>query len=355
MQNNRSTIRWLDNLKIIGLFCIMTFHFWPALNPHIRDFSISLGNWPLLALPLRNGFQGTFLFIIASGIGLTLLMKNKNITWAEFYRSRLLRVYIPYWATLAIALAINSFGINVSLVLPKSPLSWIATILLIDIPWEIKLQPHLWFLFALVLLYLVFPLIYKFTQRTAWYGLASMFVLQFLAFYALGIHSTALLRIVVTHFLVWVFPFQLGIFVGLMLHGQRENTERIMHKLFPAGLLIWIVGTVANNYPKGNPITFAFISIGLLIIAFKVASLNWRLPKINSASYEIYLIHITVLAIISPVLRPLSISLFFIVYLAGSLLAGFVVKHICTAIYDVIRLGLRPDPVLRSPEPTGDS
>ncbi len=333
----------------------MTFHFWPALDPNIRDFSISFGHWPLFTLPLRNGFQGTFLFMIASGIGLALLVSNKNITWVEFYRSRVLRVYIPYWVTLCIALVIYSFGINVSLTTPKSALGWISNILLVDVPFGQKLQPHLWFLFALMPLYLFFPLIYKFTRQTKWYGLASVFVLQFLAFYTLGLHSTALLRIVVTHFLVWVFPFQLGVFVGLMLYSDRERTEHIMHKLFPAGLIIWAIGTVANNYPQGNPITFAFISVGLLLIAFKIASLNWRLPKINSASYEIYLIHITVLAMVSPVLKPLSASLFYVVFITTSLLAGYIVKQSCGIIYDAIQLGLRPEPVLPSPEPSPDS
>ncbi|MHB8840907.1 MAG: acyltransferase family protein [Candidatus Aquicultor sp.] len=355
METNRRKIQWLDNLKIIALLCIMTFHFWPALNPHVRDFGISFGHWPLLTLPLRNGFQGTFLFIITSGTGLTLLVSNKKITWAEFYRSRVLRVYVPYWVTLFIALVIYSFGINVSLTPPKSALGWISNILLVDVPFEQRLQPHLWFLFALIQLYLVFPFIYKFTKRTGQYGLAGMFVLQFLAFYSSSLYPSALFKIVLSHFLVWVFPFQLGVFVGVMLSSHRERTERIMHKLFPVGLIIWAIGTIANNYPQGNPITFAFISVGLLLIAFKAASLNWRLPIVNSASYETYLIHITILAILSPVLKPLSVSLFFVVFLVGSLLAGYVVKQICAAIYDAIQLGLRPEPVLPSPEPTVDS
>ncbi|HZD59439.1 MAG TPA: acyltransferase [Anaerolineae bacterium] len=348
-------IHWIDNLKILGLLSIITFHFWPMLDPVIRDFSVSFKGWTIIQLPLRNGFQGTFLFFIASGTGLALLMNKKKITWLEFYRSRVLRIYIPYWIALAIALLFYFLGFNVSITPPTNALRWIANILLFDLFSGYTIQPHLWFLFAIIRLYALFPFIYWFAKKTGFSGLAGMFVLQFLAFSLYNIFPDPLLKTFLTRVLVWILPFHLGTYVGLMLVSNREKTERILHKLFPLGLIMWGVGTVANNYPKGNPITFTFISVGILIVVFKVASLNWRVPAINNISYETYLIHITVLALLSPTLKLLPTGIIYLIFLAISLCAGYLVKRASIAVYDTVRPRFERDALVYSIKPTAGS
>ena len=331
-------IYWIESIKLLALLAIMTFHFWPAVDPTVRDFGIYFKDWTLLKLPLRNGFQGTFLFFTTSGIGLTLLLSKKKITWMEFYRSRLLRIYVPFWVTISAALLLYFLGRNVSLTPPSNPLQWMGNILLLELPRMQKLQPHFWFLFAIIRLYILFPFIYGFARKTGHLGLAGIFILEVFAFTLYGIFPFHYLKTFLTQIFVWIFPFYFGIYVALMLLKDREKTERVLHKLFPLGVVVWGIGTVANNYPKGDPITFTFLPLGVFIIAFKVASLNWKLPAVNNISYEVYLVHITLLALLSPILKPLSTALFYFAFILASLLAAYSVNQVSKAIYDIANL-----------------
>lgn len=173
------------------------------------------------------------------------------------------------------------------LVIPKDNLNWIYNIFLIRIPSIVEFSLHFWFLFVLVQLYILFPLLYDFSKKSGVWGVISMIILHILyRLYSSNIPFSGWFSLI-----VWFNPFYYGIYLGINLVKYREKTEKIMDKLLPLGVIAWIVGTIASYYHLGETICNPLASAGLIIIIYKIASLNWNISWLNNISYEIYLIH----------------------------------------------------------------
>lgn len=306
--DKKQNIIWLNNVKLLGTLGVLTFHFYLYCYPFINDISKYFIDFSsIIKMPFDLMWQANFLFFITSGIGLSLKFKKdppKSIL--KFYVSRFKRIYIPYWLTIAFVLVIQFLNIYIKgwflpLSLPVAPMQWIENLILFKKPESPLFSEHFWYLFDLVELYVLFPFLYKFSVKTKEFGLAIVILLHFLFNkYGLG-NLSAWLSIA-----VWGIPFYLGIYLGNKLSEDCEKTEIMLHKLFPLGILSWLIGTIAYFEPFGKLITYPMLSFGIFVTVFKIASLNFKfefpylnkfaslkskLIYLNKISYEIYLVH----------------------------------------------------------------
>ncbi len=126
----------------IAALWILLFHVW---NP---SFHIPIGNGDLLDFFKSIGYYGVDIFFLLSGFGLVFSMKHSTVL--GFYRKRILRVYIPFLITGVVLSIVNHWGL-IECIKRVSGYSFYHT----------DVYSLLWFIPAIMTVYLFFPLYYK--------------------------------------------------------------------------------------------------------------------------------------------------------------------------------------------------
>lgn len=117
-----------------------------------------------------NGDNGVDIFIFLSALGLSYSMsKNGNVV--EFYKRRLLRIFPTYWASITIiflaVIIIIKFFKAPDGYLPYPHNLWEAFTAYTTIGyWIHEALWYDWYIPAIVLLYLLFPLLFKVLQKS---------------------------------------------------------------------------------------------------------------------------------------------------------------------------------------------
>lgn len=122
---------------------------------------------------------GVNLFLFLSGYGLTISSLKENLRIGEFYKKRLLRLFVPFWITLIIFFLLDFFLLHTSYsstYILKTLFGFFPSAdLFADI------DSPLWFFTPILFYYLVFPLL--FLKKHSWFTailvyISSYFVLQ---------------------------------------------------------------------------------------------------------------------------------------------------------------------------------
>ena len=172
----------------IATIWIFIFHAW------IPIFNNPTGNITLFCHYIEEyirkmGYCGVDIFLLLSGMGLTYAIKKGSL--ARFYCRRIRRVFIPYFVTALVCWPVKH---------------WTIVEFLKNVTGVTFYTQHIhtfcWFVPAIITLYLVFPLYYKFFSKAK-----SKFL-----FTALSIF-------------IWFF-------ISLLLHGHMRFVERKHHHPF---------------------------------------------------------------------------------------------------------------------------
>jgi peptidoglycan/LPS O-acetylase OafA/YrhL len=197
----------IDILRGVAILWVVLFHLWGDLEffPGMpREYYEQLtwqvkegnGPWAVFTsfsdLLLRDGFQGVPLFMMISGISLTIAAyrAGDGLRWPQFFFARFRKLLMPYWAGVAITYAVivaiawrqasvadGSFsdhfghGITISLhtvLLIDSGVVWASIALvprLFEDQWFFAPQLALWFVGLLAQYYLLFPLLFLVMRR----------------------------------------------------------------------------------------------------------------------------------------------------------------------------------------------
>ncbi len=127
-------IRALDGLRGLASLVVVIHHAlitYPALAGLYADRSpiADAGSlpWWLVNTPLHllwAGGEAVFVFFVLSGLVLALLVrKQKRFSWAAYYPSRLLRLYLPVWASIVFAVLVFA---TVRAISPEAGVAWVA-------------------------------------------------------------------------------------------------------------------------------------------------------------------------------------------------------------------------------------
>lgn len=264
----------------------------------------------------RAAGVGVDIFLFMSGYGLTVSMMKKPLTILEFYKRRLIKVFIPFWLVLLGLFVVDALALGIH----HSPSYMIQSML----GWFPKTRPYedvnspFWYITWMLLFYVLFPLL--FNQAKPW--------------------LTALLLSVIANLLTHFNPlsldtnwwqqmhtdaFSLGILLAWLLRNTQDSSSSLAMRLtkFRAefsglgryGFLMVLTVIAAYMAASGNTDNWPFlaqtlrntglisdthfigqttslVSMAALIIVFILKKLDIRLLGLfGNYSYEIYLLH----------------------------------------------------------------
>lgn len=264
----------------------------------------------------RAAGVGVDIFLFMSGYGLTVSMMKKSLATLEFYKRRLIKVFIPFWLVLLGLFVVDTLALGIH----YSPSYMIQSLL----GWFPKTRPYedvnspFWYITWMLLFYVLFPLL--FNKAKPW--------------------LTALLLSVIANLLTHFNPlaldtnwwqqmhtdaFSLGILLAWLLRNTQDSSPSLAMRLTRLraefsgleryGLLILLSVIAAymaangntNNWPalaqtlKNTGVisdthvigqTTSLVSMAALIVLFILKKLDIRLLGLfGNYSYEIYLLH----------------------------------------------------------------
>lgn len=133
----QSRLTGLDGLRGIAALVVVLYHVSLVARPFL-----SPGEWALLTqTPLKlltAGTESVLVFFVLSGLVVTLPALRDGFGWRGYYGGRMLRLYLPVWASLALAaLAIALLPRDLASVTPSS---WLARANALTVSWPQLLQ-----------------------------------------------------------------------------------------------------------------------------------------------------------------------------------------------------------------------
>jgi surface polysaccharide O-acyltransferase-like enzyme len=144
-------IQYINRLRIVGIYAVVTAHVAMGLTMDLRPFT---ANWWLGCWLFYLAHFAIPVFVMISGT--LLLGGSRQESAIEFYKRRLYRVGIPLVAWTAVYLVVRRVMDGETLTARS-----VAGMILTGNPYY-----HLWFLYMIVGLYIVTPMLRKFVSRT---------------------------------------------------------------------------------------------------------------------------------------------------------------------------------------------
>lgn len=279
--NRNKRVAYLDLLRILAIFAVIFQHFCPGyynaddFNKNAVNIMVSLTDW---CVPV---------FVMISGA--LLLNPQKEFSVKRFFKKNVLRIFVAlcFWSIIyGVYYNISHFGSD-----------WKLTSLFIPIfvkrlPWY-----HLWFVYMILALYLLIPIIRIFlknaTQKQIQY-----FIL--LAVLASSIEYWNVFMPTLNFSLS-----EMGGYVGYLVIGYYLNrfelTNRSRKIIYLSALLsaIWIValnwvnGVPPHTYPSYTSPFVMVISIAVFLLFKNNCQIrpNSHIARLSNLVFGVYLVH----------------------------------------------------------------
>jgi peptidoglycan/LPS O-acetylase OafA/YrhL len=307
----------------------------PGIGSVFSDRSVGLSGaatWAIFS-PLHvlwNGTPAVHLFFVLSGFVLVLPFSRPGVTrsWASYYAKRLLRLYLPAWASLVVAVALIA-------VIPRSasPLqsAW-ADIYVIDpsVGQVLKdallllnastINTPLWSLKWEVLFSLLLPA-YVF------------FALRGRRFWQAKICAAFLLIVVGAVYNLEGLSFLPIFAIGAVLGVERERIRELTRSwprvawvlVAAAGLLLANAEWLSREQPVDSVEAFVTVGATLIVVLFVCCGSAKRLGDsavvqwLGRVSFSLYLVHLPIILAGITLLRSVSLPMALAVSVAASL------------------------------------
>ncbi len=281
-------IPWIDELKGLAIALVILHHM-----SHFSD-----------VLALIHGEIGVDIFFLLSGFGLTINL-HKDEDAFSFYRRRFSNIIPAYWFTLGLVYFLNSF-INYTYIDMANVVIHLLCLQALGLEdhFFFGLAMSLWFVGAVSILYIVFPFLKRLIiSKQAVYIAALGFFIPFvcMAF----IYATTVVRDY--DGFLWLFmarvpDFFIGICAGILYcnRGLRFSGKSIAILIAAASLYFYMVThrRVAFFFYPFIGIAICYLYVLLRENVFKKITLT--LAFAGTISYELYLIHHTVIGYLNP-------------------------------------------------------
>jgi len=313
-------LAWIDILKGIAIIGV----FYDNWNGYIGFQSGgTIINTILRAFPWGPFVQ---VFFILSGFGLTIAYFKQNTkgwSWKRWIWRRFTKIVIPYQIVIVFSFVLGIIGsyIYESINLQFSFLAFFAHVTFTQnfYPQSHVWNEALWFMPAIVGLYIFFPVLLKILIRFGpWTLLSISLVITYgtliIAVFTgvhRGYHGTDI-------FTFWTFQFALGMALAYIRETKPERLKLLIGGLpFVVGIGLMALSWALQAYiPFGKAFNDAITSLGIFLILLNVVwivrsqipIIGRILTALSVQSYTMYLIHYPIMAfLIAPPLRvPMS-------------------------------------------------
>jgi peptidoglycan/LPS O-acetylase OafA/YrhL len=307
MSENR--ILLFDILRIAAILMVVLFHVGEIINIPLFTQRVPGPSGPDWALQgLAFGGWGVALFIFISGCVLEYNYGKKvwgsdgSFNFRSFIERRLLRIYPIYWFSIILILLVGSDLTGAlswpNLIKTISGFYPVFTLFGVQSPDSFiggAIDPVGWFICAIVLLYLLFPLISRFLKNNGVQGLTLILIVAMFVRISLPIGTYGQIS---TWFpLSRMAEFALGIYIVQNgFYSKTINNSKIIQFLsdlcFPVFLVHYSVLYILTDAPKiffANVILFTVVTLFLAILVylfeisfmklFGVLRKNWLITK----------------------------------------------------------------------------
>ncbi|MBU0926100.1 acyltransferase [bacterium] len=289
-----------QELKGLGILTVVFAHFAYMLVTN-AEF--------LFPLSIIAGV-GVDLFLFMSGYGLSVGMLKKPMPIFEFYKRRLIKIFIPFWVALIIIFAADSIFLNINYTMPymiQSFLGWFPTAIGYG-----DVNSPFWYITWMIMFYALYPIV--FSVKRPWLTALILSVIATL----LGVYNPFDMGDNWLHRL-HTLAFPLGIVAAWLLMKTKEKDNKLVKYLEDfrnksTGITRYVIiiamfalvvymslHTTANHWPtltsllgKGYFVE-QFTSLVIMfafIIIFSLKKLDNKFLAIYGLySFEVYLIH----------------------------------------------------------------
>ncbi|MGC9966984.1 MAG: acyltransferase [Syntrophobacteraceae bacterium] len=278
----------------------------------------------IVAAILLRGSQGVGVFLLFSGFGLTYsLVKSGGfeISWANWYKRRLTRLFPVYWLAHLILL-ISPFAVLHDKIDYRFLLSFFGDRVYPVDEMFFYLVPAWWFLGMLIEFYIAFPLLFKLMQRLGWVRyLMFCIVLTSSARYLMQIIGADGNYMMGAFFVCRLWEFAAGMALGKLMTEAPDATFRLLlsWKGFFLGVITYVLGFLTYQPNFLFNLSDGFTAMGLSVILIHAAYHLDRMPWLGRAfalagvySYSIYLFHQPYVIFAGEMLRPCSFAVFLV-------------------------------------------
>ena len=288
-----------QELKGLGILTVVFAHFAYMLVTN-ADF--------LFPLSIIAGV-GVDLFLFMSGYGLTVGMLKKPLPIFEFYKRRVIKIFIPFWVALILIFAANAIFLDIHYTVPymiQSLLGWFPTAEGFD-----DVNSPFWYITWMMMFYVLFPLV--FSTKRPWLSAIILAVIATL----IGVYNPLNMGDNWLHRLHTV-AFSLGIvFAWVLFETKDKENKFVAHlkefrnkaKIMPYVIIALMLGvvvymslhTTANHWPTLTAILWkgyfvdqltSIILMFAFIVIFSLKKFDNKFLSIYGLySFEVYLIH----------------------------------------------------------------
>ena len=252
---------------------------------------------------------GVDLFLFMSGYGLTVGMMKKPLPILEFYKRRVIKIFIPFWVAIILIFAANAIFLDIHYSVPymiRSLLGWFPTASGFE-----DVNSPFWYITWMMMFYILFPLV--FSSKKPWLSAIILAVIATL----IGVYNPLDMGDNWLHRL-HTFAFSLGIVFAWLLFETKDKENKLVKSLkkfrnesngmsiIVIALMIIVAGymslhTTSSSWPTLTAIlgkgffVDQFTSIVImfaLIVIFSLKKVDNKFFAIYGLySFEVYLIH----------------------------------------------------------------
>ena len=281
---------------------------------------------------------GVNLFLFLSGYGITSSQITKDESKIQFYKRRLLKLFVPFWTILAILISSSylflgktySFGFLVQSFLGIFTDANIFT----------GINSPFWYFTFIVFCYLIFPLV--FNKKRPW---VSAILLYGITLLIVKINPLALSG-VIGLYKVHLLAFPLGILTAWFIQTKDYSLEHFTQTykkyssyLYPTiiSILFLCIGYFSIHSGVGQSITSeesrSLLVVGALLVLFLIKKRESKLLSLFGLySYEIYLFHWPLLYYYDFLYKYMPAWIATIIYLIIFVLLGILFQKISVKI-----------------------
>ncbi len=315
---------------------------------HIGYF-LSKENQFLFPLSILAGV-GVNLFLFLSGFGLTLSALRKPLSVMQFYKKRLVRLFIPMWIVLVIYLLMDFFLLQRTHPMMETiqnffgffPTSYLF----------FGVNSTFWYFSWIFFFYLIFPIL--FNRKYPFFSSLAILVVAYLFLQLKMPINDDVWKLYKLH----LFAFPLGVLFatllseehGYIFHNLRDFLSLKLHFFKPLKpvikvvleiLVVLIFAYTAYYSGVGKEInveqTTSLITVTSITLIFLFKKITFRLFEFFGIySYEIYLIHWPLLSRFDIIYKNFQPFVATLLYLAIFLGLGFLLKILVDKINDYL-------------------
>jgi peptidoglycan/LPS O-acetylase OafA/YrhL len=321
-ENNFFPISLTNELKGFAILAVIFSHIGYFLV-YQHDF--------LFPLTILAGV-GVNIFLFLSGLGLTISALKKDLTILDFYKKRLLKLFVPLWIVLIIFFLADYLFLNINYSWQFVGKSFLGIFNSADIFKDVN--SPLWYFTLILFYYLIFPFV--FSKKRVWLSAGIIYLMSFFILY----QNFDFMKNVLTLYKVHIMAFPLGMIFAWLFSGKnfikiKDFFAKFNFTFYLRYFLIFILLFVFNYFIFHSGVgekyykeeLISIITTLVVIFIFYLKQFEFKIFSwFGIYSYEIYLLHWPIMYRYDFLYKSLPGWLSTLLYLILFIALGFVLK-----------------------------